>query len=130
MVGAIVDFYGAFDWLMDPSVRNQSDLTPSVLWDIHRFEPVSHLTSACPPMLIAHGKNDQSEDYHQSVELDQMLTAKGVPHELVLLENMGQGFGLTSRRGHLLPRDLRPVILAFLSKYLGTPIHPVQISAP
>jgi hypothetical protein len=47
-----------------------------------------------------------------------------VPHELLLLEGVGHGFDFTTWDDRPLPVDLRPVVLAFLKKYLGPPAPP------
>jgi acetyl esterase/lipase len=97
-VTAIGDFYGDIDaWL-------KSRITPN-----------------SPPVLIIQGKADPAVDYHESIELSEALAARSVPHELILLENVGHGFDLTNWQKKPLPRDLQPVVLAFLGKYLGPP---------
>jgi acetyl esterase/lipase len=100
-VSAIGDFYGDVDGWLE-----------------------STLTAAVPPVLIVHGKLDPAVNYSNSVSLDRQLTAKGVPHQLVLLENVGHSFDFTTWKGQPLPIDLRPVVLAFLQKYLGPPAPP------
>jgi len=81
--------------------------------------PVNHITSKTPPVLILHGLADTTVDYPQSEELDRALARQGVPHELVLLKGVGHTFTLEKWRNQLLPQDLRPVVLAFLKKYLA-----------
>ncbi len=97
-VGAIGDFYADIDaWLK------------------------SKITAKSPPVLIIQGKVDPEVDYHDSIALDQALAAKGVTHELVLLENVGHSFDLTTWQNKPLPQDLRPLVLAFLKQHLGPP---------
>jgi acetyl esterase/lipase len=74
----------------------------------------SKITSNSPPVLIIHGKADLAVDYHESVELDQLLATAGVSHELILLDGVGHSFDFTSWQRKPLPRDLRPVVLNFL----------------
>jgi acetyl esterase/lipase len=83
-----------------------------------RASPVTYVTAHSPPVLILHGRADTTVDYEQSVQLAHKLEETGVPHELVLLEGVGHTFDLQAWNKKPLPRDLRPVVLAFLDKYL------------
>ena len=74
----------------------------------------SKITSNSPPVLIIHGKADPAVDYHESVELNQLLANAGVPRQLVLLDDVGHSFDFTSWQQKPLPHDLRPVVLDFL----------------
>lgn len=84
-----------------------------------RASPVSHIRADSPPVLILHGRADTTVDFEQSVELARTLAERRVPHELLLLDGVGHTFDLQSWNGKPLPRDLRPVVLAFLEKYLA-----------
>jgi acetyl esterase/lipase len=99
-VEAVGDFYGDYDAPMK-----------------------NRITAKYPPIFIAQGKIDPAVDYRQSIALDRIFAARGVPHEFVLLENVGHGFDLTTWNHQPLPRDLRPAVLEFLAKYLGPPPH-------
>lgn len=125
-VQAIIDFYGVYDALKLPLIQNQIEVLPSMaagVADTIRMvalvQPVTHLTSAAPPVLIVQGKDDPLCDYHQSVDLADDLKAQGVPNELVLLEHVGHTFNFTTWKNQPLPRDLRPVVIGFLDKYIG-----------
>lgn len=80
----------------------------------------SKIATNSPPVLIVHGKADTNVDYHESVELDQLLANAGVPHKLVLLENVGHGFDFISWQQKPLPQDLRPLVLDFLKVHLAS----------
>jgi acetyl esterase/lipase len=126
-VSAVGDFYGPFDWELDPKAKMRlSTLPAATLAELRSLEPVTHVSATSPPTLILQGRDDVLVSYQQSVALGLMLTAKGVPHELILLDHVGHGFDLNTWYGHPLPRDLRPVVLAFLAKYLGPPTHSTQ----
>jgi len=132
-VSAVIDFYGGYDGMRFPLVQRQLAVLPldmagvrPALKQIDLFQPVNHLTSAVPPVLIVQGRDDPLIDYRQAIEMDQDLTAKAVPHELVLLDHVGHAFTFTTDGDHLLPTDLRPIILAFLGKYLGAADRSVQ----
>jgi carboxymethylenebutenolidase len=48
--------------------------------------------SAFPPVLILHGEDDQTVPVAKAYELDRVLTAKQVPHELVIYPGEGHLF--------------------------------------
>jgi dipeptidyl aminopeptidase/acylaminoacyl peptidase len=88
--------------------------------DIYRLvSPVTHIAKNSPPVLILHGLIDKTVDRAQAEDLDRALTAKGVPHELLLVERAGHTFDFETWNKKPLARDLRPVALAFLAKYLS-----------
>jgi len=106
-VSVIGDFYGDLDPWLKSTITSKS---PSVL------------TAKSPPVLIVHGKADPAVDYHDSLALSQTLADFRVPNELILLDNVGHGFDFTTWQNKPLPQDLRPVVLEFLRKYLGSPV--------
>jgi acetyl esterase/lipase len=121
-VSVIGDFYGAADNLtFEQVVKHRAEIPPALLAEMRACSPVNHITSASPPIFIAQGKDDPLMDYHQSVELDEVLTTKAVPHEFILMDNVGHGFDLSTWKNRPLPRDLRPLVLDFLAKHLGPP---------
>ena len=87
----------------------------------------SRITSKSPPVLIVHGKADPAVDYHESMDLDQALVAAKVPQQMLLLDNVGHAFDFTTWQKKPLPEDLRPVVFAFLKKYLGSPPAPKKL---
>lgn len=127
-VRCVIDMYG----ITDLRIPRQTDATgkkpsnqsrvfgaTSDDADVLRVaSPVTHVTKDSPPILILHGRADTSVGYPQSEELARVLTLHGVEHEMILLDGVGHTFGLTSWKGRSLPRDLRPVVLAFLSKHM------------
>jgi acetyl esterase/lipase len=95
-VRAVIDFYGV--------VLNQAD------------SPLDQIHAGSPPILILHGTGDKTVSSTQSVLLDSALTAKGVPHRLILLKDLPHGFNLAPSATNPLPMDLRPVVLEFLNQ--------------
>jgi acetyl esterase/lipase len=75
--------------------------------------PLTHVDSSDPPILILHGTADYTVDTKQSEILADALKAAGVPYELVIVPDAPHSF-------HLQPsqRDLRPLVLGFLDRYL------------
>ncbi len=81
--------------------------------------PVNHVTKDSPPVLILHGHADTTVDYPQSEELVRVLKAAGVEHEAIFIDGIGHTFDWETWNKKPLPRDLRPVALAFLAKHLA-----------
>jgi len=137
-VSAIGDFYGITDLLtlQKPSPTGEltghlydgssiptvfgatRDTNPALLAAV---SPVNHLRANSPPVFIAQGLADPMVDYEQAKELDRALAAKGVPHQLVLLEHVGHTFTLNRWGGKPLPQDVQGMVLAFLRQNLGAP---------
>ncbi len=81
--------------------------------------PMAYVSKSAPPMLVIHGNADRTVDYSQSVALVRALQEAGVGHEFVTVEGTGHAFNWETSGKKPLPRDLRPVALAFLEKYLA-----------
>lgn len=81
--------------------------------------PVTHVSRTSVPILTLHGRADPTVDYLQAEELDRVAKERGASHELILLEGVGHTFDWETWAKKPLPRDLRPVALAFLSRHLG-----------
>jgi acetyl esterase/lipase len=134
-VSAVVEMYGITDLLTRQETNPEGESTgrpkdvnaPRVLgatrdadpalWRL--ASPVTHVTPNSPPVLILHGLADVTVDHGQAQELDRVLAANGVPHELILLPGVGHQFDFDSVQGRPLPRDLTPAVLEFLARYLG-----------
>jgi acetyl esterase len=91
---AVVSFYGVYDfvsWASDPDSR----LTLNRVfgrWDIEklrRYSPISHVHPGMPPIFLVQGTAD--ELYAGSLAYERRLKQKGVPHELILLDNAPHG---------------------------------------
>lgn len=134
-VRCVIDMYGITNLLTRQEVDKTGQLTGKLhadegtekvlgasrtenpaLWKT--VSPVSHITKKSPPMLILHGRSDPTVNYQQSVELAEVLKAHGVEHELILLDGIGHTFDLETWNKNPLPRDLRPVALAFFERNL------------
>lgn len=85
--------------------------------------PITYVNRNSPPVLILQGTRDSEVDPNQPRMLASILAQYKVPHEILFVEGAGHGFDFESWQKNPLSRDLRPVVLAFLAKYLG-------ISAP
>ena len=130
-VSAIANFYGTSDYLTrkQPAKTGARTDVPAGVAEAAKIfgvtgepvpevwralSPVSHVTTSSPPVLILHGLADPNSDYEQAIELAQVLSDKGVTHEMVMLAGVGHSFGLTGTAKKPLPRDLRPVVINFL----------------
>lgn len=80
--------------------------------------PVTHVTPSSPPTLILHGRADATVDYLQAEELAAVLQRHGVPHELILLEDVGHTFTFRTWGKKKLARDLSPTVLNFLTRHM------------
>lgn len=138
-VRAVLDLYGPANLVL-PSVVDGKDPVPGmrkVMADARGVfgpEPVpesvlraaspTHIAAkGAPPILIFHGKEDPIVEHTQSVELDKVLTERGVEHVFTLVEGAQHSFDFEisnpSAGTPKLPRDLRPEALAFLAKHLA-----------
>lgn len=73
--------------------------------------PVTHVHPDAPPILIIHGKKDKAVDYHQALELAAALERVGAPHTLVLVPDLGHGFGTKG-----MPDEMLTEIVSFLNQ--------------
>ena len=81
--------------------------------------PVLYAAKNSPPVLTFHGRADPTVDVPQSEKLAAVLKSLGVEHEEVFLDGVGHSFDWEKSGNNPLPRDLRPVALAFLEKHLA-----------
>ncbi len=90
---------------------------------LRNASPTGFAAKGKPPVLIFHGQADPTVEFSQSIELDKVLTERGVEHEFVPLEGVGHSFdfeiAVPADGKPKLPRDLRPVALAFLAKHVA-----------
>jgi acetyl esterase/lipase len=133
-VRAVIDLYGPANLLTRQEVDEKGTPTgklrpagPAKVFGpddptapvYRRASPVTHVTKNSPPVLILHGRIDTTVDRAQSEELAGVLQHHGVPHEIVMVEGAGHTFDFETWNKKPLSRDLRPVALASLAKYLG-----------
>lgn len=134
-VRAAVNFYGITNLLTrqltlpdgTPTAKPADSHAPKVFGgdrtqksDVWRLaSPVNHVTKDSPPTFITQGLSDATVDYVQSVELANVLRAKGVAHELLLLEGVGHMYHLDASPTVAVPANLKTALLAFLERHLG-----------
>src|SRR5690606_13451887 len=65
--------------------------------------PVEHVSPQSPPTLIVHGRADTTVDRDQAVLLARALERHRVPHQVLMLDDVGHTFDLRSWHGAPLP---------------------------
>lgn len=81
--------------------------------------PIKYFAKGAPPVLIFHGRADPIVDFSQSELLVRVFKERGIEYEFVALDGIGHTFDWETWNKQPLPRDLRPVALAFLAKHLA-----------
>ena len=112
-VKCCVDMYGITDI---GTYHNATMLgkTFSEAPEIYRLaSPVTYVRSNSPPILILHGTADTTVDVKQSENFAGVLKHAGAEHELIIIPEAVHSFDLQPPQ-----RDLRPIVLKFLDKYL------------
>lgn len=113
-VNCCIDLYGIAD-LSDYHDAPMLGKTLAEAPALYReASPITYVRRTSPPFLILHGSADTTVNPAQSKALAHALEANGVPHKFVLVEGAPHSF-------HLQPaqRDLRPIVLDFLGRYLA-----------
>lgn len=134
-VSCVIDFYGITDIgarkKTDPEgkptePRGMNEEDQAVFgpkeegWK--QASPISRVRRSVAPTLILHGKKDTTVDRDQSQLLADALKKEGAEVELVWLQKAGHSFSLRygnpKEKKDPLEKDLTPVVLRFLKKYL------------
>jgi acetyl esterase/lipase len=126
-VRAVIDMYGAADLTVDNYQQRRSTAAKQRVLGASGHDgevwrtasPLSYVTKDSPPVLVMHGLADDTVNPAQSEQLVRVLQERGVVHEYVTLEGIGHTFSWQRWGKQPLPRDLRPVALAFLEKHLA-----------
>ena len=106
-VQAVVDYFGPTDFLQmdahrlpdgmlhDPANSPESELIGGPIQEnkekTARANPITYITSNCPPFLICHGDQDPLVPHHQSVLLEVALKQAGVPVAFYTVQGAGHG---------------------------------------
>ena len=131
-VSCVVNMYGITNLLIRQKTDAQGVPTGQVLTsealmtkplsedrEAYSFaSPVHHISKNSPPTLILHGLIDSTVDYEQAKELARKLEARGVEHQLALLEGVGHTFDLQGWQHKPLPQDVRSMVVGFFDKHL------------
>lgn len=83
-----------------------------------RLSLEKHVPQDCPPIFLMNCKDDPIVDYRNSVLLDSALTAMNVPHEYILYNTGGHGFGASDVKGTEECRGWRTRFLNWIKKYI------------
>lgn len=71
----------------------------------------------CPPVFLINCKDDPVVDWHNSVMLDEALTAAGVDHKYIQYETGQHGFGVSDIYGTAESRQWKNEFLDWIKKY-------------
>lgn len=115
-VRCAIDFYGVIDLLDYHDMKMFAKTRVEAPELYRRGSPHLYADAGDAPMLIVHGTADETVHYRHSEKLDAALTQAGIPHQFVLIPGAPHTFDLQPKE-----RDLRPVVLEFLGKYLSSP---------
>ena len=109
-----VDMYGVVDlaaWRKYLGMLGKSAIQAPELY--RQASPLTYVCSNSPPFLILHGTADKVVNIEQSKRFADSMQNVGVEHEFVIVPDAPHTFDLQPKQ-----RDLRPIVLGFLDKYL------------
>ncbi len=81
-----------------------------------------HIPDDCPPVFVVNCADDPIVDYHNSVLLDEALSAKNIPHRYLRYASGGHGFGVSDLLGTPECRQWRNEFLLWLGE-IGLPVQ-------
>ena len=112
-VKCAVDLYGPADLMEYHDVRMLGKTRAEAPELYRAASPTSYADAGDAPILILHGTADKTVDLKQSELLAAALKKAGTKHEFVIVEGAPHTFHLQPKQ-----RDLRPLVLGFLDRYL------------
>ena len=140
-VQAVVDYFGPSDLVAMVAAKSHMDhngpnspegklVGGTVLDNQHaarKASPVTYVSGDEPPFLIAHGEQDLTVPFSQSVILHDALKKAGVDVTFLPVKRGGHGF-----RGNTdpTPRTIQQTVFAFLEKHLKKPAQPAAETRP
>jgi acetyl esterase/lipase len=113
-VRCIIDFYGVPDvrrWGGNFFIDEKPMEKYPEIWAL--ASPVTHLAADSPPIMVVHGTADPLVKIELSDEFVEILKAKGVTHEYIVIKDAVHMFALNPPQ-----MDLAPAVGAFLKKHL------------
>jgi len=113
-VRCIIDFYGVPDvrkWGGNLFINEKPMEKYPEVWAL--ASPVTHLAADSPPIMVVHGTADPLVKIELSDEFVEILKAKGVTHEYIVIQDAVHMFALNPPQ-----MDLAPAVGAFLKKHL------------
>jgi acetyl esterase/lipase len=118
-VQAVVDMFGPSDLTLQFS--DEQTQRASQVFTIDQLvsgSPVTYITPDDPPFLILQGDRDRVVPPEQSQVLYDALVARGVPAQLVIVENAGHGFDPAGGEINPTREQLAIMILSFFIQHL------------
>ncbi len=74
-----------------------------------------HITDDCPPVFLVNCKDDPTVRYENSLLLDSALTAHHIPHQYILYQTGGHGFGADDNKGTSESQQWKKAFLTWIS---------------
>jgi acetyl esterase/lipase len=108
-----VDMYGVanmLDWHDNVMFSKTNEEAPELY---KMASPLTYVRANSTPILILHGTADKTVDVSQSEQFGEALKAAGATYELEIIPDAPHSFSLEPKE-----RDLRPIVLTFLDRYL------------
>lgn len=112
-VSAVVEFYGRHDISRDRRQHFSGATPEETEINVKDASPTNHITAKMPPVLAIQGDADKIVPVAYGRELAEQLRSLGVAHEYVEIPGAGHSFGIDLKL-----KDLKPIVLDFLGKYL------------
>jgi acetyl esterase/lipase len=112
-VRCAVDLYGPAELLQYHDVKMLGKTRAEAPELYRSASPTTYADPGDAPILILHGTADKTVDLQQSKLFAAALEKAGTRHELVIVEGAPHTFHLQPKQ-----RDLRPLVLGFLDRYL------------
>jgi len=79
---------------------------------VKQATPLTYIDKDDPPFLIIHGTKDELMDVHQSIKLNDSLTAHGVSARLILVNGAPHGGKMFDAK------SIRVQVISFLNRYV------------
>lgn len=127
-VQAVVDYYGASDFLLRGKLQPANTEQPSGnvyqllggavsenLYRARQASGVTHVSPDDPPLLILHGLQDNKVNPYQAVRIYQAYQRAGLPVQFSLLPDSGHG------GDEFYTGERRTQVLTFLDRHLASP---------
>jgi len=114
-VRCAIDFYGVVELLDYHDMKMFAKTRAEAPELYRRGSPNRYADAKDAPMLIVHGTADGTVKVSHSEVLAAALAKAGVEHQLVLIPGAPHTFDLQPKE-----RDLRPLVLEFLDKHMGS----------
>lgn len=84
----------------------------------HKASPITYVSKDAPPLLLAHGEEDELVPFDQSVRMADAYRKAGLTVEFIAVKNAGHGFQPAGSPPSPSPEEIRERTVEFFRKYL------------